>query len=179
MRSKLSLLAVVAWSIGELLNAGTAFADQARIRMTLITSEGIGATIGTIQAVDTKQGLRLTPLLKSLSPGAHGIHIHEKGDCEPGKIGGTTVAGGAAGGHFDPDNTGKHEGPTGMGHLGDLPVLTVGADGIARTPITAPRLKLAQIKGRAIVIHAGGDNYSDQPEPLGGGGMRVACGVIR
>ncbi len=28
------------------------------------------------------------------------------------------------------------------------------------------------------MIHAGGDNYSDTPEKLGGGGARVACGVI-
>jgi superoxide dismutase, Cu-Zn family len=28
------------------------------------------------------------------------------------------------------------------------------------------------------MIHAGGDNYADQPQPLGGGGARIACGVI-
>jgi len=178
MRPILALLAVAGWALSELLGAQTAFADQTRIRVTLITPDGIGATIGTIRAVDTKQGLRLTPLLKSLSPGEHGIQIHENGDCGPGEISGTMAAGGAAGGHFDPDHTGGHEGATGTGHLGDLPLLTVGADGIARTPITALRLKLGQIKGRTIVIHAGGDNYSDQPEPLGGGGARVACGVI-
>jgi Cu-Zn family superoxide dismutase len=39
-------------------------------------------------------------------------------------------------------------------------------------------LKLEDIAGRSIVIHEGGDNYSDSPQPLGGGGARVACGVI-
>jgi len=29
---------------------------------------------------------------------------------------------------------------------------------------------VADVKGRSIMIHAGGDNYSDQPAPLGGGG---------
>jgi Cu-Zn family superoxide dismutase len=34
------------------------------------------------------------------------------------------------------------------------------------------------IRGKALMIHAGGDNYSDRPAPLGGGGARIACGVI-
>ena len=38
---------------------------------------------------------------------------------------------------------------------------------------------LGQLAGKALMIHAGGDNYSDEPKPLGGGGARVACGVIR
>jgi Cu-Zn family superoxide dismutase len=45
--------------------------------------------------------------------------------------------------------------------------------------VIARRLKLADVKGRAIMIHAGGDNYSDQPAPLGGGGARIACGVVK
>jgi Cu-Zn family superoxide dismutase len=35
------------------------------------------------------------------------------------------------------------------------------------------------VKGKALMIHAGGDNYADQPKPLGGGGDRIACGVIQ
>jgi Cu-Zn family superoxide dismutase len=41
----------------------------------------------------------------------------------------------------------------------------------------APRLKLSDLKGRALMVHMGGDNYSDKPQALGGGGARVACGV--
>jgi Cu-Zn family superoxide dismutase len=53
-------------------------------------------------------------------------------------------------------------------------------DGMAKTEMTAvPRIKVADIKGRSLMIHEGGDNYSDQPKPLGGGGGRVACGIIR
>ena len=92
---------------------------------------------------------------------------------------GKAVAALAAGGHLDPSNTGKHEGPYGKGHLGDLPVLYVGADGKAMLPVLAPRLKVADLKGRSLMIHAGGDNYSDQPDKLGGGGARIACGVIK
>jgi Cu-Zn family superoxide dismutase len=52
------------------------------------------------------------------------------------------------------------------------------ASGDAKTPVVAPRLELADLLGRSLMIHAEGDNYSDAPKPLGGGGARVACGVI-
>jgi len=61
-------------------------------------------------------------------------------------------------------------GPMGEGHKGDMPVLTVDANGKATQAVTAPHLTVAAVKGHAIMIHAGGDNYSDQPAPLGGGG---------
>ena len=50
------------------------------------------------------------------------------------------------------------------------------ADGVTRTDVVAPRLKTADLRGRALIVHAGGDTYSDTP-PLGGGGARIACGV--
>jgi Cu-Zn family superoxide dismutase len=62
--------------------------------------------------------------------------------------------------------------------MGDLPALEVNDQGEAVKLMLAPHLKLADIKGHTLMIHAGGDNYSDTPKPLGGGGPRVACGVI-
>ena len=61
----------------------------------------------------------------------------------------------------------------------DLPVLNVDSSGNANTTVLAPRLSLKDVKGLAIMIHAGGDNFSDYPKPLGGGGDRIACGVIQ
>ena len=70
-------------------------------------------------------------------------------------------------------------GPEGEGHLGDLPLLKTDAEGNITQSVMAPRLKsLDEIKGRALMVHVGGDNYSDEPKPLGGGGARFACGVI-
>jgi Cu-Zn family superoxide dismutase len=147
--------------------------------MNLITDQGIGKPIGTISLMDTPGGLKLTPNLSDLQPGLHGFHVHDKPDCNAVMKEGKAVAGLAAGGHYDPTLSGKHEGPTGKGHLGDLPGLTVGSDGKATTPVVAPRLKVSDVQGRSLMIHAGGDNYSDTPAPLGGGGARVACGVIK
>jgi Cu-Zn family superoxide dismutase len=89
------------------------------------------------------------------------------------------AAGLAAGGHFDPHGTGLHKGPESAdGHEGDLPALNVAADGTANMAVTAPHVKLANVKGRSLMIHAGGDNYADEPAPLGGSGARMACGMI-
>ena len=159
--------------------AAVASADEAVVQMNLIDEQGIGKAIGTVTLSDTTTGLKLTPALSGLTPGFHGFHVHDKPDCGPGVKDGKTQAGIAAGGHYDPAGTGKHEGPEGKGHLGDLPALTVGQDGKSSTSVLAPRLKLSDIKGRSLMIHAGGDNYSDVPAPLGGGGGRVACGVIK
>lgn len=64
--------------------------------------------------------------------------------------------------------------------MGDLPLLVVNAEGHGTTAVTAPRLKsLDEVKGKALMVHVGGDNMSDQPKPLGGGGARYACGVIK
>jgi Cu-Zn family superoxide dismutase len=146
--------------------------------MHAVTPEGVEESIGTVVIEAAPQGSKLAPDLKGLAPGAHGFHVHEHSSCEPGTADGKTVAASAAGGHYDPEKTGRHAGPYGDGHLGDLPVLYVAADGRATDPVLAPRISPEQMAGRTLMVHAGGDNYSDEPEKLGGGGARVACGVI-
>ena len=115
--------------------------------------------------------------LSQLPSGPHGFHIHEKGSCDPAVKDGKMGAALAAGGHFNPMQT-QHHGTPLNGHLGDLPLLNVDAQGKANLTLIAPRLTLADIHGLAVMIHSGG-NYADQPKPLGGGGERIACGVIQ
>jgi superoxide dismutase, Cu-Zn family len=151
--------------------------DPNLVRMSALTEKGIGAAIGTVRVEDSPHGLLITPALHSLPPGIRGFHVHEEGSCAAREKDGRMVPGLAAGGHYDPAGTKTHAGPYGEGHLGDLPALCVDQDGRAALPLLAPRLKLSDVKGRALVIHAGGDNYSDNPE-MGGGGERIACGVM-
>ncbi len=149
------------------------------VTLNAVSSDGIGATIGTVSIEQSEYGLVFTPDLSGLTPGAHGFHVHASGSCEVAEKDGQKVAAGAAGGHWDPKSSGKHDQPWSDGHMGDLPTLNVDADGKATQPILAPRLKdLQAVQGHALVVHAGGDNHSDTPAPLGGGGARVACGVI-
>ncbi|TMU73958.1 superoxide dismutase [Cu-Zn] SodC2 [Pseudomonas fluorescens] len=160
------------------LAMGTVHAASLEVPMQRVSANGASQKIGTITVDATPYGLLFTPHLQSLPPGLHGFHVHENGSCEAGMKDGVNVAAMAAGGHFDPQKTGEHLGPYAEGHLGDLPALYVTADGIANYPVLAPRLRnVAQIKGHALMIHAGSDNHSERPKALGGGGERVACGV--
>ncbi|MBC7964087.1 MAG: superoxide dismutase family protein [Steroidobacteraceae bacterium] len=159
--------------------AGMAQAQETlKVTMNLATAGGIGKSVGTVTASQTSYGVVLTPVLSGLPPGVHGFHVHQNPACTPGEQDGKLVPALAAGGHYDPAKTGKHEGPYGAGHLGDLPAIFVTQEGTATYPLLAPRLKLSDLKGRSLMIHAGGDNHSDHPQKLGGGGARVACGVI-
>ncbi|MBY7734001.1 superoxide dismutase family protein [Francisella philomiragia] len=138
------------------------------------TQKEVGTVTISPYIHDGKQeGMLITPYLYNLpASSVHGMHIHINPSCDDGGM--------AAGGHWDPDNTGKHLGPyNGNGHKGDLPELVVNADGTATEPVVAPRLdSLEELEGHSLMIHEGGDNYSDTPKPLGGGGTRMWCGVI-
>jgi Cu-Zn family superoxide dismutase len=155
-----------------------AAADEQIVVVRAIDANGAGSIIGTVKFSDSEKGLVIDPDLGNLAPGRHGFHVHEKPSCEPGEKDGKKVAGLGAGGHFDPHKISKHAGPEGHGHHGDLPALDVGENGEAVKSMVASKLKLADIKGHALIIHEGGDNYSDDPKPLGGGGARIACGII-
>lgn len=166
--------------VAAIVTAGAAYAADKSVTMNMIDANGVGKSIGTLSLSDTNEGLRIRPQLDGLPPGDHGFHVHVNPNCGPGNgPNGQPAAGIAAGGHYDPANTGKHLGPLGDGHKGDLPVLIVDASGKATKAFVVPHLTEADVKGRSIMIHAGGDNYSDQPAALGGGGARVACGVAK
>lgn len=156
----------------------TALADIT-VPMHQATGKGTMDEIGQVVISESEHGLVFTPQLKGLEPGVHGFHVHEKPSCEPAEVNGKMTAAGAAGGHLDPEGTGKHGYPWGDGHLGDLPPLYADAQGVAAHPVLAPRLEsLDQVAGHALMVHKGGDNHADEPEPSGGGGAREACGVI-
>ncbi len=164
--------------LAGIIVSASAIADIT-VPIHLAGPEGQGKDVGNVIISQTLYGLVFTPDLKGLPPGEHGFHIHTSPSCAPMKKDGKMEAAMAAGGHFDPNNSEKHGSPWGTGHLGDLPPLVVDADGRATEPVLVPRLhNLNQLKGHALMIHAGSDNYSDSPKPLGGGGPRIACGVI-
>ena len=154
-------------------------AKSVKVTMNTVTADGVGKSIGTITVKEGKDGVTIEPKLKGLAPGEHGFHIHEKASCDPADKDGKKTAAQAAGGHFDPDTTKAHKGPGGGGHKGDLPKLVVSDKGEAKDKIEVKGLTLADFDGKSLMIHEGGDNYSDTPKPLGGGGTRIACGVVK
>jgi Cu-Zn family superoxide dismutase len=174
----------IGWALAAIpiLLSAASLAAPAELRATMqhATQDGTGATLGTVTISLSTEGAVFKLNLKGLPPGPHGLHVHENGDCGPTMMNGVRIPAGAAGRHWDPEMTFKHEGPTGTGHLGDLPVMEVGADGTATQSLTAPRIRdLDGLKGHALIIQVGGDNYSDEPSPGGGGGIRLACGIMQ
>lgn len=154
------IIGMIAFLIASLSNADTVTSN------VYITN---GTAAGKVDFTDSQYGLLIKLQLTGLPPGIHGFHIHQHPDCGNHAMN--------AGAHLDPANTNSHQGPYGQGHLGDLPVLVVDNNGAANILTLAPRLKTKDIQGHSIMVHEGGDNYSDNP-PLGGGGARIACGKI-
>lgn len=146
------------------------------VDMYQVTPDKVGKKIGTIKIRQLDEGLVFNPKILGLSEGLHGFHIHQNPSCEPGEKDGEKVAALAAGGHYDPENTGEHAGPDGEGHLGDLPMLRVNSDG-TQQEIIVNGLQLDRIRNRSLVVHQGKDDYST--DPAGNSGPRIACGVIR
>jgi Cu-Zn family superoxide dismutase len=139
---------------------------------------GEGQSIGTASVEDADGGgVAISVIVAGLSPGPHGIHIHETGRCDPPDFE-------SAGAHFNPTNT-QHGSMNPQGpHAGDLPNLIVDQNGTAQTSIAAPLLNLESgdqtsildHDGAALVIHAAADDY--KTDPSGESGDRIACGVI-
>jgi Cu-Zn family superoxide dismutase len=172
---RLWLAAATLWSAGVTVDAA---ASELQVKMNVLSDTGNGAAAGTVTITETQYGVVFTPSMSGLAPGLHGFHVHEVANCGPAQKDGKAVPGGAAGAHYDPAGSKHHGLPWGDGHLGDLPALYVDVSGNANNPVLAPRLKLADLKGRALMVHVGGDNHSDHPAALGGGGGRLVCGVI-
>src|SRR5215831_18438253 len=105
MRSNVVTLAAATIVTG----ASAAYAASETITMNAIDANGVGKEIGTLVLSDIQTGLQITPQLVGLPPGDHGFHAHVNPNCGPG-LGpnGQPAAGMAAGGHYDPANTGKH-----------------------------------------------------------------------
>ena len=149
------------------------------VPMALLDVENGNKIVGEVRISYNNYGALFQAEIEGLPQGIYGFHVHENPSCDPAEKDGKMVAGLAAGGHWDPQNTGAHLGPwNNGGHLGDLPALAVDAEGKVQ-PVLAPRIEdIADLYGRSLMIHAGGDNYSDHPAPLGGGGAGKYCGVI-
>ena len=112
-------------------------------------------------------------IVKGLTPGKHGFHIHEFGDLSKGCE--------SAGAHYNPD--GVEHGSLEQGHVGDLGNIVADQSGIARFQIKAERVDLSDVVGRAIVVHADEDDLGkggdEESLKTGNAGDRLGCGVIR
>ncbi|MGO9018357.1 MAG: superoxide dismutase family protein [Syntrophobacteraceae bacterium] len=127
---------------------------------------------GVVSFTKDGKGVRIVAKIEGLSPGPHGFHIHEFGNC-------TSPEANSAGGHFNPTDM-PHAGPKSeKRHAGDLGNLEADKNGVARLEWTDNVISLegpGSIIGRSVIVHAQADDFKTQP--TGASGARVACGVI-
>ncbi len=127
---------------------------------------------GTVTFTRLASRVRVVADITGLTPGQHGFHVHEFGDC-------SAPDATSAGGHFNPMGQ-PHAGPdTTMRHVGDLGNITADASGRARLDVVLPLITFEgpnSVLGRAVIVHAKADDLRTQP--TGDAGGRVACGVI-
>jgi Cu-Zn family superoxide dismutase len=132
--------------------------------------------VGQASLTEVTGGVRIVLEARGLPPGEKAVHLHAVGKCEP-------PAFTSAGDHFNPRN--KRHGildPDGP-HAGDLPNLTIEADGTGRLETFSERVTLGpgattllDDDGSALVVHAAPDDF--QTDPTGNSGARIACGTI-
>src|SRR5687767_1661881 len=160
---------------GQARGPGGAALDAPMAGASLFDSSGTRVGVATFS--DSAGSGWMAVSVTGLTPGPHGIHVHETGACTPPGFE-------SAGSHFNPD--GKKHGirnPAGP-HAGDMPNLDVEPDGSADTTLSVPRGLLATVDSgsiigpqkRALVIHADPDDH--ETDPSGNSGARVVCGVV-
>uniref|UniRef100_UPI001BDDCA20 Superoxide dismutase [Cu-Zn] n=1 Tax=Bacteroidetes bacterium GWA2_30_7 TaxID=1797313 RepID=UPI001BDDCA20 len=127
---------------------------------------------GVITFTKSDDGVKVVADLNGLSPGKHGFHIHECGDC-------SASDGTSAGGHFNPEEK-SHGAPMDMSrHIGDLGNITADENGKAHLEYIDKMIVFEgehSIIGRSMIVHKNEDDLKTQP--TGNAGARVACGVI-
>ncbi len=156
---------------GALLSCAEESQIPTKAQAVLNPTEG-NEVHGTVTFMATDKGVLVAVDVDGLTPGKHGFHIHEKGDCN-------SPDGSAAGGHFNPHSM-EHGSPEdATRHDGDMGNIIADVKGHAHLEYIDPKISLVgehTVIGRSVIVHAGEDDFKTQP--TGNAGARVACGVI-
>lgn len=135
-----------------------------------------GLPAGTVQLLSNGTSARVAVAAVGMTVGEHGFHLHTTGKCEAPDFT-------SAGGHLNPGQATHGSLSAGGKHLGDMPNLTIGANGTGTAEVQLDGNASDAIDdifdtdGTAVVIHAGPDDY--RSDPAGNAGARVACGVLK
>ena len=181
LRSSLLLLGLTAVAAGcsnspehETVADAATPAAPASVHVSLAPTSGQTAA-GMLMLTDTAKGIRITGRRAGLpSDRQLGFHIHETGDC-------SAPDASSAGEHFNPTQQPHGDPAATLSHAGDMPNIDVNDEGVAEVDVTVDGVLIdapvaRSVRQRALVVHAGPDDYKTQPS--GGSGDRIACGVI-
>lgn len=153
-----------------------AFAQQTTDTALANFVDRSGTETGRAQVSAGRDGVLFEIEISGLPPRKWvAVHIHETGECDH------ATEHESAGGHFNPGEKDHGFLAANGPHAGDLPNQYVSDDGVLRAQIYSTLVRLDDreigIRGRAIIVHAGSDDY--RSDPSGGAGDRLACAVIR
>ena len=142
--------------------------------IAVINSASGSAVTGMATFTQTGETVMVHIEIKNASPGLHGVHIHEKGDC-------SSPDGKSAGGHWNPTNVAHGKWGEGEFHLGDIGNIDVGEDGIGVIELSTELWEIGtgsiyDVVGKGMIVHADPDDFTSQPS--GNAGARIGCGVI-
>ena len=147
--------------------------DPVVLRAVAVLAPTEGNSVrGVVTFLRTDSGVYVVADVRGLTPGPHGFHVHELGDC-------SAPDGTSAGGHFNPSGHDHGAPDSEVRHVGDLGNIVTDDQGNARHEETDAHLQLdgpQSIIGRGLIVHAGEDDLASQP--TGAAGARVACGVV-
>ena len=189
----LAALALLGASLAVLPGTAATAVDASSGRVAqAVVRDAAGTVLGTIEFLQSRGRVTVAGRLTGLAAGFHGFHVHAVGICNPAATdpNGTVVPFLSAGGHLNPGGASHGH------HVGDLPVLSVAADGRATTASDNDQVNPAVLfdaDGSAVIVHALPDNYANIPTrysaagvpgpdaatlATGDSGGRVACGVL-
>jgi superoxide dismutase, Cu-Zn family len=165
----LSVLALV--GIALTLSVGNAFAQEPTKAIAVLHSASGSQVAGTVTFTKTGDTVQVVADITGLTPGKHGFHIHEFGDC-------SAADASSAGGHFNPMHKPHGAPDSPERHEGDMGNLEADSTGKAHLELKDSMLKFSgadSILGHAVIVHEKVDDWS---QPVGNAGGRLACGVI-
>src|SRR5438270_1733751 len=167
------LKAIVLISIALTLMFGSASAQEPAKAIAVLHPASGSQVTGTVTFTKAGDAVQVVADVTGLTPGKHGFHIHEFGDC-------SAADASSAGSHFNPTNQ-PHAGPdTAARHEGDMGNVEADASGNAKVHYVDHQISLTNDAksaiGRSVVVHAKPDDLKTQPS--GDSGARIACGVI-
>jgi Cu-Zn family superoxide dismutase len=151
------------------VNRGALAADETTKAIAVLSSASGSKVTGTVTFTKSGDGVKVVAEVAGLTPGKHGFHVHEFGDC-------SAPDATSAGSHFNPTNDPHAGHDADKRHMGDLGNLEADSSGKARLELTDKTMKLSAVVGKAVIVHEKADDLKTQP--TGDAGGRVACGVI-
>lgn len=165
--------ALLALAVAGVANVATAAPTAAEADLKPTQGNNVS---GKVRFTQQDGKLQIDAEIKGLTPGVHGFHLHEKGDC-------SSPDGNSAGGHFNPAGH-QHGAPTASTrHGGDFGNITADASGNATLHLSVPTSDISldpsakgNVVGRGVIVHADPDDFVTQP--TGNAGKRLACGVV-